>query len=230
MSSQLYVIDKINKLIDINKDIPNFKVEFNVKSVNSEDEYYFSIENQTTLDNNSEPDWKHITVKQNGEISGDFTIDDEAFQNYFIILKADKPTEVNVNLHVTPLSSSKEPSQKLDNDRIKPQNSVIKKDGLFCTRNLIILGVIIIAGVGLYIFVLRKKDDSKEPSSPLIKGSSPSSPLIKGSPKEVFESSFRDEEISNTPSLPSTPSIKSKPPIKQRTQELLNRLRRRKDT
>jgi hypothetical protein len=95
-----YSITKTNKLIDLNGDKTNFVCSFECRSENGED-FYTSVVDQTTLDN--EEDGIHYSKSINGVASNTFTSNNNIYQNHFLVLKADEPCEVLVNINVKEL-------------------------------------------------------------------------------------------------------------------------------
>ena len=95
MTSKKYLLNKIKQLIDLNGETINFIVDFNVKSKNNKP-FYLLVVTQTDLDNDKQITYKHITE---GEISGTIKSDSDSYDNYLLILKSDKPCEVEVSFN-----------------------------------------------------------------------------------------------------------------------------------
>jgi hypothetical protein len=92
-SENIYSIGKIKQLIDLNGDTVNFEIDFNVESESGES-FDAVVVDQSTLDNNK------IEYKkaENGKLSGTITNDKNVYQNYFLILKADKDINCKVSI------------------------------------------------------------------------------------------------------------------------------------
>ena len=90
-----YTVTNIKQLVDINGDITNFKADFSVKSLNN-GTFDLLVIDQTTLDSGQNPEYKKVK----GHISGSVSSDTNTYQNYFIILKADKPCDCEVVIDV----------------------------------------------------------------------------------------------------------------------------------
>lgn len=112
-----YSISKIKKLIDLNHDMINFKVSF---SLHSELPFYMVIINQNTLDNTETDKLQYHYVEK--YISGDIVSDKNIYQNYYIVLKADNPTVVVVNLTTTKLPDVIVPERPNDDIEYKPRH------------------------------------------------------------------------------------------------------------
>lgn len=93
-----YSVSKIKTLIDLNHDMINFKVQF---SLTSESPFYAIIVNQDTLDNTESDTLEYRYVEDT--LTGEVVADKNVYQNYYIILKADRPTNVQVELYTTRL-------------------------------------------------------------------------------------------------------------------------------
>ena len=95
METKTYKIGKMKQLIDLNGDTVNFNIDFNVKSEKGEP-FDMLVIDQTTLDNTANIEYKKV---ENGEISGNITQQQNAYQNYFLILKADKENICTVSIN-----------------------------------------------------------------------------------------------------------------------------------
>lgn len=93
-----YQLSNIKQLIDLNGDLTNFNLEFDVKATNGET-FEALVVTQETLDTNQSLSYQEAK----GSISGSINSDKGIYQNYFLILRADKPTEVIVTLNIEPL-------------------------------------------------------------------------------------------------------------------------------
>ncbi len=89
-----YSISKIKTLIDLNHNMINFKVKFNIESKGNT--FSTLIIDQNTLDNVETDNLEYKTV--DGELSGEIISDKNTYQNYYIILKSDVPVAVEVML------------------------------------------------------------------------------------------------------------------------------------
>jgi hypothetical protein len=107
MITQAYILNTTNQLIDINDAYSSFTTLMNVTCENLQDSFDYAIINQSTLDTNQ------IKFKKaTGFWEDSFTINQENFQNWYLVLKADKETKCNVNLNITPLNYDTNPTQK----------------------------------------------------------------------------------------------------------------------
>ena len=96
-----YQLSNIKQLIDLNGDAVNFNLNFDVTATNGET-FKALVVTQETLDSNQNLNYQ--TAK--GSISGSINSDQGQYQNYFLVLKADQPTEVIVSINIEHLPDS----------------------------------------------------------------------------------------------------------------------------
>jgi hypothetical protein len=86
-------LGKIKQLVDLNGDSTNFDLSFKV-TCHDDTPYKLLVVDQTTLDNTPELQYKE-SIKS---ISGKIVADKNVYQNYFLILKSEKPCVVDIEL------------------------------------------------------------------------------------------------------------------------------------
>jgi hypothetical protein len=86
-------ISRNKKLIDLNRDFVNFEAEF---SIDSDYPFEFTIVNQATLDNAEKINYN----KTQGNVSDKIRIEDNDFQNYFLVIKNDSQEEKDANIRI----------------------------------------------------------------------------------------------------------------------------------
>jgi hypothetical protein len=162
--TETYKLGKMKQLIDLNGDVTNFDLTFNVTSKDGS-EFEALVVDQATLDNNPNIEYK----KAPGTISGNIVADKNVYQNYFLLLKSENPCDCTVTTemksiqpnpnfikeqhkHNTPTTS--EP-KKLNE---KPPSIASKVD---FKKILIVLAIIGLA-VFVYFKFFKKKSDSKD--------------------------------------------------------------------
>jgi len=92
MSSQkTYKVHSQRQLVDLNGDSKNFDLTFTCTSKDGSP-FDVLVVDQTTLDSTPVLQYK----RANGTISGNIVADKDVYQNYFLVLKSDKPCEVTV--------------------------------------------------------------------------------------------------------------------------------------
>jgi len=104
MTTKTYQLTKRHKLIDLNGENINFKLEFIVQALNNKDRFKAIVLTQEQLDS---VDLNKIEMKSaEGKISGNITANNNKYQNYFLVLKKhdddenedELPVEILINL------------------------------------------------------------------------------------------------------------------------------------
>ena len=113
VTTNTYKIGKLKQLIDLNGDNTNFNVSFKVTSENGED-FNALVVDQKTLDSGDELNYKLA----NGILSGSINADKNVYQNYFLILKAETPTNVTVEINIEELP------QKMNTEQMQQPRQV----------------------------------------------------------------------------------------------------------
>lgn len=163
MSSKKYNISNIKQLIDLNGPLVNFLLNFKVTSVSNET-FDAVVMTQEMLDTSSTIEYQ----KAEGQISGQIKNDNGVYNNYFLILKSDKPMEVEVfsDLQEIPgLDASPEQQQE---QQILEKKKKIKEpfEMSFTNKLLIFVGVFLLlcAGYGLYLYFKKPIETLPPPS------------------------------------------------------------------
>jgi hypothetical protein len=95
ITTHTYTISKVQKLVDLNTDLVNYRIEFSITSPENKP-FEMLIINQQTLDTTPPEELEYRQV--NGSISGEVVSDKNIYQNYFIILRSNIPMSVNIEL------------------------------------------------------------------------------------------------------------------------------------
>jgi hypothetical protein len=93
-----YNLTSIKQLIDLNGDKVNFELQFKIDAKNGET-FDALVVTQEIIDSGAELTYQ----KAEGSIGGNIVSDKGQYQNYLLLLKADKPTEVNVIIQIKDL-------------------------------------------------------------------------------------------------------------------------------
>ena len=136
-------VNSIQQLIDLNGEMTNFKITFNVKSEDGS-EFNAVVIDQHTLDTNSTPEFK---ITKNGELSGTIIADKNVFQNYYLALKSEKPITCTLNIDIEEI-----PPRALENLIPEPEKSFFSNWPLI----LLIASIICVAGYFIYTFYFSK--------------------------------------------------------------------------
>ena len=152
-----YTLNKIQQLVDLNGDTTNFDLTFTVLAKDNSS-FEALVIDQKTLDSGDEIQFK----KAEGTISGNIVTDNGVYQNYFLILKSDKPSECVVTIDKKEIPERQE--TVLPSHLLKAQDT--SSQSFFTTRNIIICLAIIGLLVFLYYYFNTKKEMvTEEPSN-----------------------------------------------------------------
>lgn len=157
-TKKTYNLSTIKTLIDLNGDSINFEATFRIISKDKQP-FHILVIDQTSLDNNPNPEYQ---LADKGEISGTIKQDKNVYQNFFILLKADKPCECEVLIDKRELPKN--------NNLILPQappqerqnNTTEEKSSFSLFKILFIIGAILVIA---YLFYLYSKKDTKQPDN-----------------------------------------------------------------
>lgn len=172
MTTTTYSLTNIKQLIDLNKDKVNFELDFHVQSITN-DPFDALVVTQEMLDSETPLEYQ----KANGVISGKIVSDQNVYSNYFLLLKADNPTDcvVTINIHdIQPASASNnnennyEPLSSSLTHSPHPRKPILKqsksKFKLNLKNILLYVGIALIAGVAIFLVVkafLKSKEEPK---------------------------------------------------------------------
>jgi len=109
LESHILNLNSIKQLVDINKNFTNFICKFEVESENKQP-FEMVVINQRLLDNDGVINFMSV----DGETSGEFTMDKNIFDNWFIALRSSEPVKVFVKISLKPL-----PDNIINNQNIK---------------------------------------------------------------------------------------------------------------
>jgi hypothetical protein len=181
-----YQIGKIMKLIDLNKDVTNFELNFQVVA-EDDAEFEVVIVDQATLDEGN-LDYRKVQ----GAINGNIRNDKNVYQNYMMALRADTPCNVNVETTFDQLPDNI-PQPGLPPSIPSPPPVEEKKSEI--SWKYIILGIVVVVGaILLYYFYMygggsvddgiTKTNDSFVPT--VFEPSAVSAPIIDTGTSEIF--------------------------------------------
>lgn len=149
---KIYTLGKTKQLIDINGESVNFEATLRITTKNKEP-FNFIVLDQNTLDTAPAIEYKNA---EGGEATSNIKVENNVFQNYYLVLKSDTPCicEVEINkqelplVHVpqepAPVIAQKEPS--------KPKWKNV----------ILVVGVLCIA-VGAYLYLKPNKEKRDVP-------------------------------------------------------------------
>lgn len=188
-------VNKIKQLIDLNGDKINYELNFSVKS---KDDLPFEmiVVSQSTLDSGEKIDYKNIT---NGFISGNIVADKNVYQNYFLLLKSENPTECYIEISIKDIPVNKEflRQQEIEN-KILEQNNYLKNNNVNNSeksdyKTIIIIIIIILIGILLYYFFYNKQSTTISNDVDIVPIDTDTSNII--STPSIFESNNVNSNI-----------------------------------
>ena len=217
-TTKSYPCSDVRQLIDLNGDAVNFRARFTLTSTN-QDPFDMLIVDQTMLDNQKELNYKHVTE---GTISGQIDLDKNVYQNYFIIIRSDKPTEVTAEIDF----------QRLPDHVPQPEEFKPPQNSPSPTKNSrvwvkVLIGVGVIAGAVLIYFVFfhnkaakseegqEHTDKSRESGHEENTGKEKCSPGVSGKSQRKTEETkitFSRSPPGKSPAYSESPSLSSSPP------------------
>lgn len=150
----------IKQLIALNGSLVNFDINFQVSSKDSSP-FSMVITDQTTLNLGGELDYKYIS---NGVIRGNLVQDQNEYQEYFIVIKAEQETVIDI--HIT--RNEIQPFSKTSTIHPKHLDASPESPKSLRTFNIIV-GIVIAGIVG---FLLYSRYSSP---TPRVGGKKPSS-------------------------------------------------------
>jgi|UniRef100_A0A6C0D012 hypothetical protein len=148
-----YTLNKIQQLVDLNGDTTNFDLTFTVVT-HDKSPFEALVVDQKTLDSDKDIEFK----KADGTISGNIVTDNGNYQNYFLILKSDKPTECTVKIDKKEIPERQE-SNSLPSLPHTLNDSHEISTSFFNIRNILICLAITGLLVFLYYYFNTKKDE-----------------------------------------------------------------------
>lgn len=150
-TNQVYNLSNIKQLIDLNGDIVNFTLSFEVVS-KSNKPFDALVVTQEMLDSGEELQYQ----RAEGSINGQITSDKDVYNNYFLILKSDEPNECDVSIElieIQPTTTKKLSKKAGKSTQVKTTSW---KSYLFY---FFIAVVIVILIYILYTFLFQKTND-----------------------------------------------------------------------
>ncbi len=99
IDKNIYNVNNMIQLIDLNKDIVNFNLNFKTECENPEQVYQLVVVDQITLDNGEPLSFK--TAK--GSLSGNIVSDKDMYKNYLLVLKSENECKIKVEIDCKPI-------------------------------------------------------------------------------------------------------------------------------
>lgn len=91
-----------HQLIDLNKEYINFEILFECRCADASKDFEMLVINQDQLNT---IDLSNLVMKKTkgGYISGNIVADEDRYQNYFLVVRADDPVEADLDITIRPI-------------------------------------------------------------------------------------------------------------------------------
>lgn len=133
-----------HQLVDLNKKLVNFKLDFNVVSLNDK-EFEAVVMNQTDINKYDNLDIIEMKTAPK-KISGNIIADNNTYENYFLILRSNDPQNVEIKTIVEEIPPRQE------EPFVEEENSTVAKSSPFYkTRGCWALIAIAVILLGFYL-------------------------------------------------------------------------------
>jgi len=230
--NKMVKLTKYMQLIDLNKEMTNFDINFSVKE-RSGKSFQLAVVDQTTLDSGSDIQYETI----NGETSANLISNKDVYQNYFLCLKTieNKSDNVVVDINIngreipaeTVTNTTQNTTQNTTPQIVKTETGVVA----FLKKNwkvIVAVIVLITIGVFVYYYYFNKSSTVNDNSTPKLLESindslSPVKPDIECKPDNATTIETIPVQVTPTPptqTLPQPPS-----PTSPLNTNLLNKLK-----
>jgi len=195
LTKKIYNIANRQTLVDLNGDSINFKLDFQVSNKDNKD-FEMLVVTQATLDSGKPIEYKKVQ----GSMSGNMLSDKNVYQNYYLILRAQQPTEITVELNFeklpdnipkneqfTPHDHHPRPESFRPPQQQQPQEPVKKKGNSLLIKIFIAVAIIGAIAAAYYLFFYKRKQNDNEEiisknisssPAPLPAASSAASPVV----------------------------------------------------
>lgn len=227
--NKMVKLTKYMQLIDLNKELTNFDINFSVKE-RSGKSFQLAVVDQTTLDSGSDIPYETI----NGETSANLISNKDVYQNYFLCLKTignksdNVVVDININGREIPAETVTNTTQNTTTPQVvKTQTGVVA----FLKKNwkvIIVVIVLIAIGVFVYYYYFNKSSTVNDNSTPKLLESindspSPVKPDIECKPNNATAIETIPVQVTPTPPKPTLPQPPS--PTSPLNTNLLNKLK-----
>ncbi len=228
--NKMVKLTKYMQLIDLNKELTNFDINFSVKERGGKS-FQLAVVDQTTLDSGSDIPYETI----NGETSANLISNKDVYQNYFLCLKAmenqfdDVVVDININGREIPAEIVTNTTQNTTPSQItNTQTGVVA----FLKKNWkVIVAVIVFIAICVFVYYYyfnkssTVKDDNSTPKllESITETLSPIKPNIECKPDNTPTIETIPVEVTPTPPKPTLPQPPS--PTSPLNTNLLNKLK-----
>lgn len=154
-----YKVGDRHLLIDLNKDLTNFKLSFECFS-DPQMEFQICVTNQNELDSvqMSELNMKNVS---GGSISGNIVADKNVYENYFLVLRANQDMEILVAVDLEPIEAS---SLSTEGQSVQNEQHNNTSSSVIDWKRIVMLVLLVVIFIVFIYYILRISGGHKENS------------------------------------------------------------------
>ena len=173
-SVQNYTIGKTHTVINLNKDAVNFDLYFKVTSLSNK-KFKTIVVEQNELNNISDDSFKIA----DGVISGNISMNENIFKEFFIVIASDEEQEVEITLELSPFITDEPP--KNDDTQYNLKNITKNNNKYYLYIGLGILSIV----ASYYLYKYFNKNESTTNIDTISTDASPSTTVQTLSPDVI---------------------------------------------
>lgn len=158
-----YNIGERHVLVDLNKDLTNFKLTFECIS-QPQHEYQICVTNQNELDTKQ---MSELVMKDvvGGTISGNIVADSNVYENYFLILRSNSSMEVLVAVDLEPIEAATTLTEEPPNNDNNHHNH---KNMVFDWKRIVMVVLLLLIMIALIYYIVKLNATTHATSTSLI--------------------------------------------------------------
>lgn len=111
-----------HQLVDLNKKLVNFKLDFNVVSLNDK-EFEAIVIHQSDINKHDSLDTIQMKTAPK-RISGDIIADNNVYENYFLILRSNEPQNVEIKTFIQEIEPRIQENLEMQQEDVKSEKAV----------------------------------------------------------------------------------------------------------
>ena len=166
--NKMIKLTKYMQLIDLNKELTNFDINFSVKEKGGKS-FQLAVVDQTTLDSGNDIPYETI----NGETSANLISNKDVYQNYFLCLKTSENhpdgvvVDININGREIPAETVTDTTRNDTTPQIVKTQTENTGVLVFLKKNWkFIAAIIVLIAVGVFVYYFNRTNTTKGDNSP----------------------------------------------------------------
>lgn len=160
MSVKTYTLGKHKQLIDLNGDLTNFEITVTVTAKDPKSVFDIVVIDEASLNNSETLEYKQAV----GTISSTIVNDNNIYKNYYVVMKADTPCQVDITLEKQEIAPKPIPQPPLTQSSpgqiTNKKLHNIKPQGQINWRIILVIGGLVAVGLYFFVFSGNKKSTS----------------------------------------------------------------------